>query len=541
MDVKIRGGKASAALAPPHHVPRFGKSNIEISIPQDAADEHAYPPEAVQVRNTFIHVASPGQGATEEIAKNALSCPASHVGWIQKLFTEDDEACQVPKAAKPVISLEETLIFDVPNTPHEEPLAPSTYTNRDHGKQWLATQPPQQPLPPVHDAGLCPPRPPVPCEPPAACYAGAEEAYLPYRMYEEPWLPAPAPMHDPHMCPPPHPVPCEPNPQFYHPPPEQPHAHAPPMPLPPIPCEATHGFYPHPPMHDPHMCPPPHPVPCEPTQGYYPPPEAPHAHPLPMPCEPPHGFYHEEARRPMMPVPCEPRPRFYHPPPEEPRGPMMPVPCEPRPGFYHPAPGPMMSVPCEPTPGFYHPPPLPPPCEPTPGYYHPAPEDPRGHMMPLPCEPNPQYYRHPHEETRGHTMPAPVEPTPYVYPPCPEDPRGPLATYPKEAQEACRRDWQIPPLETQVRPQEEAVPKRSVEDLPTCPPSIQVPSAPAPGSAELPSIGSEGHASGECRPCAFLYAKGCQNGAMCLFCHLCDKGEKKRRQKAKKASFQGGA
>ena len=39
------------------------------------------------------------------------------MGWIQKLFTEDDEAFQVPKAAKPVISLEETLIFDVPNTP----------------------------------------------------------------------------------------------------------------------------------------------------------------------------------------------------------------------------------------------------------------------------------------------------------------------------------------------------------------------------------------------------------------------------------------
>ncbi|OLQ14196.1 hypothetical protein AK812_SmicGene1688 [Symbiodinium microadriaticum] len=471
MDVKIRGAKASAALAPPHgHVPRFGKSHIEISIPQDAADEHAYPPEAVQVRNTFIHVASPGQGATEEIAKNALSCPASHVGWIQKLFTEDDE---VPKAAKPVISLEETLIFDVPNTPHEEPLAASTYANRDHGKQWLATQPPQQPMPPVHDAGLCPPRPTVPCEPPPGCYAGADEAYLPYRMYEEPWMQAPAPlppMHDPQMCPPPHPVPCEANPQFYHPPPEQPHAHAPPMPLPPIPCEAAHGFYPHPPLHDPHLCPPPHPVPCEPTPGFYPPPEA-HAHPVPMPCEPPHGFYHapppEEARRPLLPVPCEPRSGFYHPPPEDPRAPLMPVPCEPRPGFYHPAPG-----------GFYHPPPLPP-CEPGAGYYHPPPEEPRSQMMPHPCEPNPQYYRQAHEEDlAGRAQFKPVE-------------KG-----------------------------EEVGPKRSVEDLPTLLACKE---------------------SKECRPCAFLYAKGCQNGAMCLFCHLCDKGEKKRRQKAKKASFQGGA
>ncbi|CAE7665403.1 unnamed protein product [Symbiodinium sp. CCMP2456] len=55
--------------------------------------------------------------------------------------------------------------------------------------------------------------------------------------------------------------------------------------------------------------------------------------------------------------------------------------------------------------------------------------------------------------------------------------------------------------------------------------------------AELPSLGSQGHFSGDCRPCAFLYAKGCLNGAMCNFCHLCDRGEKKRRQKARRAAF----
>ena len=66
--------------------------------------------------------------------------------------------------------------------------------------------------------------------------------------------------------------------------------------------------------------------------------------------------------------------------------------------------------------------------------------------------------------------------------------------------------------------------------------------APKPhGTKELPSVGSAGHAFGTCRPCAFFYAKGCLNGTTCSFCHLCDRGEKKRRQKQKKASFKGGA
>jgi len=80
-----------------------------------------------------------------------------------------------------------------------------------------------------------------------------------------------------------------------------------------------------------------------------------------------------------------------------------------------------------------------------------------------------------------------------------------------------------------------------VSDVPMVPPSVPAPFEPAPGSMELPSIGSKGHYVGDCRPCAFLHAKGCNNGAMCQFCHLCDRGEKKRRQKAKKASFRGGA
>jgi len=59
------------------------------------------------------------------------------------------------------------------------------------------------------------------------------------------------------------------------------------------------------------------------------------------------------------------------------------------------------------------------------------------------------------------------------------------------------------------------------------------PAGPAPGSAELPSIGSSGHLAGLCKPCAFLHTKGCENGPACAFCHLCGPGEKKRRQKEK--------
>eukprot|EP00442_Polarella_glacialis_P055601 CAMPEP_0115128298 /NCGR_PEP_ID=MMETSP0227-20121206/51023_1 /TAXON_ID=89957 /ORGANISM="Polarella glacialis, Strain CCMP 1383" /LENGTH=329 /DNA_ID=CAMNT_0002532771 /DNA_START=53 /DNA_END=1042 /DNA_ORIENTATION=+ len=54
---------------------------------------------------------------------------------------------------------------------------------------------------------------------------------------------------------------------------------------------------------------------------------------------------------------------------------------------------------------------------------------------------------------------------------------------------------------------------------------------------QLPSMGSVGHHAGDCKPCAFLHSKGCVSGKDCQFCHLCDSGEKKRRQKDKKAFF----
>lgn len=54
------------------------------------------------------------------------------------------------------------------------------------------------------------------------------------------------------------------------------------------------------------------------------------------------------------------------------------------------------------------------------------------------------------------------------------------------------------------------------------------------GSAEFPSVGSVGHKLGLCKPCVFLHADaGCANGVDCTFCHSCEPGERKRRQRAK--------
>jgi hypothetical protein len=49
------------------------------------------------------------------------------------------------------------------------------------------------------------------------------------------------------------------------------------------------------------------------------------------------------------------------------------------------------------------------------------------------------------------------------------------------------------------------------------------------------SIGSQGHFRGRCNPCAFAHTKGCSNGSLCEFCHLCDAGAKKRRAKERRA------
>jgi len=63
-----------------------------------------------------------------------------------------------------------------------------------------------------------------------------------------------------------------------------------------------------------------------------------------------------------------------------------------------------------------------------------------------------------------------------------------------------------------------------------------VPEAFALGSAERPTVGSACHHLGICKPCAHAFSKrGCLNGVKCEFCHLCEPGELKRRQKEMRA------
>jgi len=62
------------------------------------------------------------------------------------------------------------------------------------------------------------------------------------------------------------------------------------------------------------------------------------------------------------------------------------------------------------------------------------------------------------------------------------------------------------------------------------------PSKPALGSSELPSTGSLWHGSGNCKPCAFVHAKGCEKGVACNFCHLCSAVERRRRKKERKGA-----
>jgi len=63
-----------------------------------------------------------------------------------------------------------------------------------------------------------------------------------------------------------------------------------------------------------------------------------------------------------------------------------------------------------------------------------------------------------------------------------------------------------------------------------------VPEAFVLGSAEQPTVGSACHYLGICKPCAHAFSKrGCLNGVKCEFCHLCEPGELKRRQKEMRA------
>jgi len=80
--------------------------------------------------------------------------------------------------------------------------------------------------------------------------------------------------------------------------------------------------------------------------------------------------------------------------------------------------------------------------------------------------------------------------------------------------------------------------------VPSPPPPFEAPvlrlaeaiAPPEVGGPELPSIGSLLHYKGECKPCTFFHTRGCENEKDCQFCHLCKRGEKKKRLKAMKAA-----
>lgn len=98
------------------------------------------------------------------------------------------------------------------------------------------------------------------------------------------------------------------------------------------------------------------------------------------------------------------------------------------------------------------------------------------------------------------------------------------------APSACARSPAVP-----------AKPPAAVEEAPAPPATRSAPPppvVPAPGSEDMPSVGSVGHASGRCKPCAFVHTKGCASGPGCRFCHLCGPDEKKNRRKQKMAARQ---
>lgn len=77
-----------------------------------------------------------------------------------------------------------------------------------------------------------------------------------------------------------------------------------------------------------------------------------------------------------------------------------------------------------------------------------------------------------------------------------------------------------------------ASPQRMVLSLASTVPAPE-PGQPRLGGLELPSVGSRLHLIGQCKPCAHFHnaRAPCKNGPQCEFCHICGRGELKRRQK----------
>jgi len=50
------------------------------------------------------------------------------------------------------------------------------------------------------------------------------------------------------------------------------------------------------------------------------------------------------------------------------------------------------------------------------------------------------------------------------------------------------------------------------------------------------SVGSSSHGNSKCKPCAFYHKKGCDAGFGCLFCHICEPGERKLRRQQQRTT-----
>eukprot|EP00931_Biecheleriopsis_adriatica_P086246 TRINITY_DN60958_c0_g1_i1.p1 TRINITY_DN60958_c0_g1~~TRINITY_DN60958_c0_g1_i1.p1 ORF type:complete len:386 (+),score=99.11 TRINITY_DN60958_c0_g1_i1:62-1159(+) len=126
---------------------------------------------------------------------------------------------------------------------------------------------------------------------------------------------------------------------------------------------------------------------------------------------------------------------------------------------------------------------------------------------------------------------AAVSSTPAQPPPAfAQEPVGPMGIPPPPAQRA--------PDFLPTEPLPPPPPSAGVQDAADLPVPLRLAQAfpePLLGSPEMPTEGSRLHLKGGCRPCAFMYTKGCNNGVSCEFCHLCEPGEKKRRAKHRAA------
>lgn len=85
----------------------------------------------------------------------------------------------------------------------------------------------------------------------------------------------------------------------------------------------------------------------------------------------------------------------------------------------------------------------------------------------------------------------------------------------------------------QPPPAQAPVLSKALLDISIPPPPTQEPAIDASTLADFPSVGSD-HASGECKPCAFVYTRGCAKGKSCTYCHSCGPGERRRRRTKEK-------